>query len=130
MTRSPAAVAACALEVSVAVLSPLVDPAAALSLLGGTAAALSLCAVAAMAIGALIVQALIAATDMVLARQRSARLQPGLTTAVAAGMTPTATGFARAGTSRTARRRVGRWCSKQVMKSSGLRSAPRGRRTP
>lgn len=90
-----------------AVLSPLVDPAAALSLLGGTAAALSLCAVAAMAIGALIVQALIAATDMVLARQRSARLQPGLTTAVAAGMTPTATGFARAGTSRTARRR--RW---------------------
>ena len=115
-----------------AVLSPLVDPAAALSLLGGTAAALSLCAVAAMAIGALIVQALIAATDMVLARQRSARqrsarLQPGLTTAVAAGMTPTATGFARAGTSRTARRRVGRWCSKQVMKSWGLRSAPRGR---
>src|SRR4029077_13157511 len=89
MTLSPAAAAACALEVSTAT-------GAALSQFGDTGAALSLCAAGATAIGA--PTAIVAATVSVRrqwARRRSAPLRRVPTTAAAAATTPTATGSAR-----------------------------------
>ena len=98
--------------------------AAALSQFEGLGAVLSLCAAGATAtgVGPIAATAAIAATASVRrqwARLRSVPLRRGPTTAAAAAMTPTATGFARAGTVRTERHdAVGPWCSKPMMKSS------------
>jgi hypothetical protein len=104
MTHSPAAAAACALEVSTAAVRCERE---------GTAAAMSQCAAAATVMAA-------TGIGVVSARRlRSAPLRRGPTIAAAAATTPTATGFAQTGTIRIERHdAVGIWCSKPMVKSS------------
>ena len=109
-THLPAAVAACALEVSTAA-EPCEGEATAeaRSQFGDTGAALSLCAAGATAIAATAIAVTVSARRQ-WARLRSVRQRRGPTIAVAAATTPTATTFALAGTVRTDGAARWPWC--------------------